>query len=146
MNNNNSKELSKMNNLSISRITENTKQNKCQKNTKKTYLQAYHIQTAENQWQRENIERRKREGKKHFTFRWNRILADIPSETMQDRMESKLSCWNNKNTNLERYVQRNYSSKLKEKERFTQININWGNPSPVSQERLKDFLRRRKMI
>ena len=144
MNNNNSKELSQMNNLSIYRITEITKQNKCQK--EKIYLQAYHIQTAENQWQRENMERRKREGKKHFTFRWNRILADILSETTQDRMESKLSCWNNENTNLECYVQRNYSSKLKEKERFTQINISGGNPSPVSQERLKDLLRRRKMI
>ena len=57
---------------------------------------------------------------------------------MQERMESKLFCWNNKNANLEFYVQRNYSSKVKEKERFT--HINWGNPSPVLQETLKDFL------
>lgn len=55
-------------------------------------------------------------------------------------MESKLFCWNNKNVNLEFYVQRNHSSKVKEKERFTHININWGNPSPALQETLKDFL------
>ena len=145
MNNNNSKELSKMNNLSISRITENTKQNKCQKKKKSTCRHIISKLQKTNDKEKILKEGRGRE-KKHFTFRWNRILADILSETMQDRMESKLSCWNNKNTNLECYVQINYSSKLKEKERFTQINVNWGNPSPVSQERLKDFLKWRKMI
>lgn len=73
----------------------------------KTTLNAYHIETANNQGQRENLEKSKR--KKAFTYRgvWTRNISNFSQKTMQARRQ-----WNEifkalkeKTPNLESYTQ-----------------------------------------